>query len=81
MVRRSHVVMGFICVAIGNRHCTSGKLVAIRHNAFNKGTLPCTRELDAHEKHVRMTWMSARVSTIEVFCRDRLVQKPHPKKK
>ena len=44
MVRRSHVATEFICVATGNGDCESGKLVVIRHNARDRGTLPRTIE-------------------------------------
>ena len=36
MVRISHVVTEFISVATGNRHCSSGKLAAIRHTACGR---------------------------------------------
>ena len=41
MVRRSHVATEFICVAIGNGHYASDKIVAIRHRA-------CDRALGVH---------------------------------
>ena len=36
MVRRSRVAKEFICVATGNGHCASGKLVTVRHNACDR---------------------------------------------
>ena len=36
MVRRFHVATEFICVVIGNGHCTSDKLVEIRHSVCDK---------------------------------------------
>ena len=36
MVRRFHVAKEFIGVATGNGHCASGKVVAIRHSAYDR---------------------------------------------
>ena len=57
MVRRSHVMTEFINVATGNGHCTSGKLVTIRHSA-------CDRALGT-QRH------ALSLHVIELLCRDR----------
>ena len=41
MVRRFHI-------AIGNGHCSRGKLVSIRHNACDRGAFPRTIEMLYH---------------------------------
>ena len=83
-VRRSHVVTEFICVETGNGHYASGKLVTIRHNTRNRGSLSCmTKTLCrpqqswAHTTGTRTRLGCAYdidANTTEVFCRDRLGQ-------
>ena len=53
MVRRSHVTTEFICVATGNGHYASNKLVAIRYSPRDRGTLPRTTGMCATEMHTR----------------------------
>ena len=54
MVRRSHVATEFIGVAIGNEHCASGKLVAIRHNACYRALAEQQHALGPYTtKHLR----------------------------
>ena len=67
MVRRSHVATEFICVATGNGHYASGKLVAIRHSARHKGALSRTIDMRVrlgcpHDRGASMT---------TVLCRER----------
>ena len=54
MVRRSHVAMEFICVATGNRHYASGKLVMIRHSACDRALSAQRHALGEHTiRHAR----------------------------
>ena len=72
MVRRSHVVMEFIGVGTGNGHYMSGKLVAIRHNAYDRAL-----SVQRHALGVRTTKHNERdrfvLSRQRILCRDLLL--------
>ena len=47
MIRKSHVAIEFIYVAIGNGYYTSGKLVAIKHSVCDRALGEQQHALDA----------------------------------
>ena len=65
MVRRSHVAMEFISVAIGSIQCASDKLVTIRHSACDKTLGACKTKHSARDR--------VDLSRQRILCHDRLL--------
>ena len=64
----------WLCVATGNGHCTSGKLIEIRNNACDKALGAQRHALGSHDRHALATGMRVRQRRLraeKVFCCDR----------